>query len=137
MTLRIDPFPWGATWSDRVWKWLSNLRVVGNGLINAVSPTVSSDKGDAGATLTVGLSDTTQVWNTPLTADRAAALSTTDAVSGSKFRIVRTANATGAFNLNVGTGPLKALSIPGSSADVEFDGTSWILTNYSVFEPYV
>lgn len=38
--------------------------------------------------------------------------------------------ATGAFNLNVGTGPLKAMGTAGSFADVEFDGSAWALTAY-------
>ena len=91
---------------------------------------VSADKGDAAATLSVGVSETTQVWGTALTADRAVTLNTFGAKSGDRFRIVRTAAATGAFNLNVGTGPLKAMGTAGSFSDVEYNGTAWVLTAY-------
>lgn len=88
---------------------------------------VSADKGNAAATLGVGTAQMVNVWATPLTADRAVAISTTNAVRGAKFRVVRTATATGAYNLNVGTGPLKALTA-GTWCDVEHNGTGWILT---------
>ena len=100
-----------------------------SGINNLGDIAVSTDKGDAAATLTVGTSEQTNQWNTPITADRAVTLSTTGAVSGSKFRIVRTAAATGAFNLNVGTGPLKALTA-GQWCDVEYDGSAWMLTAF-------
>jgi hypothetical protein len=89
---------------------------------------VSTDNGDAAKTLTVHVDDTTQRWNTPLTAARAVTLSTTGAYRGAKFRIVREAGATGAFNLNIGTGPLKALAAASTWAEVEYDGTAWRLT---------
>jgi hypothetical protein len=91
-------------------------------------PSISADKGNAGATLTVGSSPDTNLWATPITADRAVALSV-DAKAGAKFRIVRAASATGAYNLNVGTGPLKALAA-GQWCVVEFDGSAWVLTAY-------
>lgn len=92
---------------------------------------VSADKGDADATLTVG-GETTSVWATPITADRAVTLNTYGAKSGDRLRILRKASATGAFNLNVGTGPLKAMGTAGSFCDVEYDGSAWILTAYGV-----
>jgi hypothetical protein len=55
-------------------------------------------------------------------------LNTAGATHGDHFRIVREAGATGAFNLNIGTGPLKALTAAGQFADVTFDGTVWRLT---------
>lgn len=90
---------------------------------------VGADVGDAGITLTVGEHEQTQVWNTALTADRAVTLGTSGAVNGARFRIVRTAAATGAFNLNVGTGPLKALAA-GTWCEVEYDGSAWFLSQY-------
>ena len=87
---------------------------------------VSADNGDAAATLYPGRFATTQRWDTTLTADRAVTLST-EAWNGARFRIVRTGS--GAFNLNVGTGPLKALAA-NTWADVEFNGTAWALTAY-------
>jgi hypothetical protein len=93
---------------------------------------VGADVGDAAKTLTVGASEATQVWNTAITADRAVTLNTGAARSGDRFRIVRTANATGAFNINVGTGPLKALGTAGSFCDVEYNGSAWMLTAYGL-----
>ena len=90
------------------------------------NPRVSADNGDAAVTLTPGQSAPTQRWATTLTADRAVTLSTSS-WTGAKFRIVRTGG--GAFNLNVGTGPLKALAA-NTWADVEFDGSAWVLTGY-------
>lgn len=90
---------------------------------------VSADKGDAAATLTVGTSEQTARWASPLTADRAVALSTTGAYSGATFEIVRQATATGAFNLNVGTGPLKALAA-GQWCVVKHNGSAWMLTAF-------
>lgn len=93
---------------------------------------VSADNGDAAATLSVGVSSTTQVWATALTADRSVTLNTFGAKNGDRFRILRKSSATGAFNLNVGAGPLKAMGTAGSFADVEFDGSAWVLTAYGV-----
>lgn len=90
---------------------------------------ISADNGNAAATLTHNSSAKTQRWATTLTADRAVALSTTGAITGAKFRIVREAAATGAFNLNVGTGPLKALTA-GQWCDVEYNGSAWGLSAY-------
>ena len=91
---------------------------------------VGADTGDAAATLTIGINESTQTWRTALTAPRAVTLSTTNARSGDKWRIVRTAAATGSHNLNVGTGPLKALAAAGQYCEVEYDGSAWILTKY-------
>ena len=101
----------------------------GTWLPENVIPSVSADKGNAAATLTAGTSDTTNVWNTVITADREVTLSTTGVWKGAKLRVIRTAAATGAFNLNVGTGPLKALAA-GQWCDVEYDGSAWILTGF-------
>ncbi len=90
-------------------------------------PRVSADRGDTSQTLTAGTDAPTQRWATTLTADRAITLSTTGAVNGDRFRIVRTG--LGAFTLDVGG--LK--TIPSATAawvDVEFDGTAWRLTGY-------
>lgn len=78
--------------------------------------------GDANATLTARSSAPTQVWKTPLTANRTVTLSTTGAVNGDAFRVTRTAASTGAFTLTVAG---KALSA-GQWADVVFDGTAWL-----------
>lgn len=62
-----------------------------------------------------------------LTANRAVTLSTSGAYAGAKFRITRTG--AGAFNLNVGTGPLKAL-IQNTWAEFTYDGSAWYLSEY-------
>lgn len=95
--------------------------LVGDGL-------VSADNGDAAKTLIPKVDSELQRWNTPLTAARAVTLNTAGATHGDHFRIVRESGATGAFNLNIGTGPLKALTAAGQFADVTFDGTAWRLT---------
>ena len=92
-------------------------------------PYVYENHGDAAATLTTFTSFPTNFWKSPLTADRAVTLSATSAFSGAKFRIARTAASTGAFKLNVGTGPLKALD-PGQWCDVEYNGAVWELAAF-------
>lgn len=103
---------------------------IARGTINGNLGNVAADNGDAAATLTPGTSLSTQIWATAITADRAVTLSATGAYNGAKFRIVRAATATGAFNLNVGTGPLKAMGTAGSFCDVEYNGSAWVLTAY-------
>lgn len=88
---------------------------------------VSADAGDAAKTLVATADEPTQVWSTTLTADRAVTLSTARATSGARFRIVR--SAAGAFDLNVGTGPLKALAA-GEWCDVEYNGSAWFLSAF-------
>ena len=62
-----------------------------------------------------------------LTANRAVTLSTAGARSGQKINITRTG--TGAFTLDVGTGPLKSLST-NQWCEVTFDGSAWYLSRY-------
>lgn len=82
---------------------------------------------DAAATLTVGANAENVKHTGTLTADRAITLSTTNAFAGARFRITRTGG--GAFNLNVGTGPLKAL-ITNTWAEFIYDGSAWYLAAY-------
>lgn len=92
-------------------------------LLGAVRPVTYV--GDANATLTPRTSSVKQVWNTALTANRTVTLPTTagTVINGDSFRVVRTANSTGAFTLTVAG---KALSA-GQWADVVFDGTAWLV----------
>lgn len=90
-------------------------------------PYVFGNQGDADATLTVGSSFTSNYWQSPLTANRTVTLSTTGAFSGARFRVTRTAGATGAFTLNVGG--LKTLAA-GQWCDVEYTGSGWILSAF-------
>lgn len=82
---------------------------------------------DAAAALTVG-TDAENIHHTgTLTADRAVTLNTTNAFAGARFLITRTGG--GAFNLNVGTGPLKALAT-NTWAEFKYDGSAWYLAAY-------
>lgn len=96
--------------------------------LSGTAHSVSADKGNTNVTIGVG-DEYTQYWNTPLTNDRTCGLSTSGAFNGAKFRIVRTAASTGAFNIHVGTGPLKLLAT-GQWCDVEYNGTAWVLTGF-------
>ena len=89
---------------------------------------MSSDNGDASATLTVGSSARTQRWGTALTAERTATLSTTGAYAGARFRVERFEVATGAFALSVltGTAVLARLAY-GQWCDLEYTGAAWVV----------
>lgn len=89
---------------------------------------VTANAGDANATYRLG-SPTTIIYNSPITATRSVVLSTTAPFAGDKVNVVRTAAATGAFNVNVGTGPLKALAA-GQWCTVEYSGAAWVLTAF-------
>ena len=87
---------------------------------------IGADVGDAAKTLTIGVDEEVQVWNTPLTAGRTVTLSTARTWNGARFRIVRTAAATGAFNLTVLTKGLTA----GQWVDVQLQAGTWIETGF-------
>lgn len=111
--------------SVRAWlAWFS--RLINH--LNSISPAIGQDIGDAGVTLTWNKSASTQVFDTPITAPRAVALSTTGAVNGAWFEIVRTAAATGASAVDVGG--LKDLAA-GQWCKVQFNGTAWFLSSFS------
>ena len=82
---------------------------------------------NAAFSLTPGTSPEQTLHTGTLTADRAVTLSTTNAYAGQRFKITRTGG--GAFNLTVGTGPLKALAT-NTWCEVCFDGTAWFLAAY-------
>lgn len=90
---------------------------------------VSADNGDAIKTVQFRVSESTQRWNTPLTVNRAVTLSTTGATAGAKFHIVRQSGATGGATLDIGTGPLKSLTVS-QWCDVEYDGSAWFLSAF-------
>ncbi len=101
-------------------------------LVNRQS--VSADQGDAGLTATYATTENTLVWNTPITADRTVTLNTTGLATsdGAMKRIVRTAAATGAYNLIIAGllgAATKNLAV-GTWADVEYARTlgGWIVT---------
>lgn len=82
---------------------------------------------DADFTLTPGSSAQQTFHTGVLTAARAVTLSTTGVTTSLTFRITRTGG--GAFNLNVGGGPLKALAT-NTWADFTYDGAAWKLAAY-------
>lgn len=88
--------------------------------------TVSSD---ADFTLTWGSNSETIRHTGTLTADRAVTLSTTGAIKGARWRVTRTGS--GAFNLNIGTGPLKELR-QNMWAEFVYDGSAWYLAEHGV-----
>ncbi len=88
---------------------------------------VSADRGDASVTLTPDVSETVQLFATPLTQNRTVTVSTTGARNGQRFRIVRT----GLGNFTLAVDSLK--TIPADTAafvEVMFTGSRWILTGY-------
>ena len=93
---------------------------------------IAADNGDADVTLTNASSARVQRWNTALTANRTATLSTSNAKEGAWFTVVRASGATGAFTLAVGS--LATLRAPGEWATVRYDaGTAaWILEAYGI-----
>ena len=90
---------------------------------------VSSDRGNNSVTLTY-LDSPTQYFNTALTTARAVTLPTMDLSKNHRFRVVRGASASGAFNLTVtdGTTTFKALTASSQWCEVEWDGSAWRLT---------
>lgn len=103
--------------------------VNGNGNANRCS----ADQGDASTSWTNGTSPEIIIFNTPLTAARTFTLRHTETAAGAAVRVVRTANATGAFNLTVQNqvpAAIKVLAAAGSWADFVFNGVTnaWIET---------
>lgn len=90
---------------------------------------IGANSGDADTTLTLDQSQTVVMYNTALTAARAVTLPAT-ARNGFTIRVVRQSGATGAFNLNVGSGPLKALTAASQWCEVQWSGpaSAWVLT---------
>jgi len=87
--------------------------------------------GDAAVSAAAGTTAAHIIYAVPIAADRAVSLGTSIVWDGARFRVTRTAAATGAFNVNVGTGPLKALAA-GTWCEVTYDAaaTAWALTAY-------
>jgi hypothetical protein len=83
--------------------------------------------GDASVTLTA-TSAPVQFFNTALTAARTVTLPTTGNSDGDVFRIVRTSAASGSFNLNIGSGPVKALTAASTWCDVTWVGSLAVWT---------
>lgn len=95
-----------------------------NGRPVVTSQTVSTD---VAFTLTPGTSPESTKHTGTLTANRAVTLSTTGAITGERFVITRTGS--GAFTLDIGTGPLKSLST-GQWGEFTYDGSAWYLSRF-------
>lgn len=107
--------PSSAT-DNAYWMWIP---------IYGAEPSHSVVATDADFTLTPGSTEIICRHTGTLTANRAVTLSTTNALVGrTKIRIVR--SGAGAFSLNVGTGPLKAMAA-GTWADFVYDGAAFYL----------
>lgn len=94
---------------------------------------VTADVGNAGIALTE-ISPEIQRWNTTLTAERSCSLPATGNYDGKRIKILRTAAATGAFNLlvkNIATSTLKTIAASGTGdwADFVFSGSlqDWVV----------
>lgn len=110
--------PTSAT-DNAYWMWIPSL---------GPEPAYSTVATDEDFSLTPGGGEIVCRHTGTLTAARAVTLVTTNALPGrTKVRITRTGG--GAFNLNVGTGPLKAMPT-NSWADFEFDGSAFYLAAY-------
>lgn len=83
--------------------------------------------GDTNFTYTPGTTARTLLFQTTLTNTRTLTLSTVGARKGVTCRVSRPAG--GAFNLNCGTGPLKALAAA-QWADFIYDGSAWQLQRF-------
>lgn len=87
--------------------------------------------GDADTTLTVGTDSTVQYYKTTLTANRTVTLDLTNARTGSQFIVYSTHGS--AYTIDVGG----LQTIPASldaEVTVEFNGSAWILRNYTITE---
>lgn len=82
-------------------------------------------RGDVSVTINPSDSRQDQVFNSPLTVARTITLGTTGARLGSTFTITRTALATGAFTLAVGT--LKNLTAAGQWCTIRYTSSGWRL----------
>lgn len=84
--------------------------------------------GDAAVNLQGQRGVDTVLYDAEISADRVVALPTGDLFSGLRFRVVRSANASGAFNVNVDDGPvtIKALGTAGTWCDVLYTGSGWV-----------
>jgi len=110
--------PSSAT-DNAYWMWIPTF---------GAEPGYSTVATDADFGLTPGAAETLCRHTGTLTTARAVTLNTTNALPGrTKVRITRTGG--GAFNLNVGTGPLKAMA-SNTWADFVYDGSAFYLAAY-------
>ncbi len=103
-------------------------------ILQEIREAITVDNGDTSQTLTYNSNTPVQRWNTALTANRTATLSTSNAKEGAAFTIIRGSGATGNFSLAVGS--LCTLWAPGSWARVRYDAgtTAWVLEAQGLLE---
>lgn len=103
-------------------------------ILQEIAGAITVDNGDTSQTLTYNSNTPIQRWNTALTANRTATLSTSNAKEGARFTIIRGSGATGNFSLAVGS--LCTLWAPGSWATVRYDAgtTAWVLEAQGLLE---
>lgn len=109
---------------------VNRLARMANDLSDSVlllEPTVQTVATDVDFTFTPTNANTTVFHTGTLTADRTVTLDTVGAVAGYKIGFTRSGG--GAFNLNVGTGPLKALAT-GQWCEVIYNGSAWLLKSF-------
>lgn len=91
--------------------------------------TLSPDNGDVGGLVfEMGLSERTQVFDTPLTAVRTQTLSTTNAKNGDRIKVFRTLAATGGDNLVINVPSNVVALVPGDWVEYQFD-TAWFTSS--------
>lgn len=105
----------------------------------AVTPLIDIDPAqgvllvdDESIELRYGVTPDAIVYNSPITANRTVTLDSYRAPTGFRARIVRSAGATGAFKVNVGTGTAVKQLDPGEWCDVIYTGTTLELVAYGV-----
>lgn len=102
--------------------------VTGGDALRHITP-VTLNSTDAAFTLTPSASSESTYFTAVMAANRIVTLSTTNAYLGARFNITRTAASTGAFTLDVGTGPLKSLAVS-QWCQVTYNGAAWVLTAF-------
>lgn len=116
------------------------LFVIDKNSVSALDAGVSPDQGNASIRIfpNVGVDGrpyTTFKFDTPLTVARTVTLETGYSTATPTIRILRTANCTGAFNLDIGSGPLISLYAANQWADVAYDGAAWRLVGHGSLTP--
>ena len=97
--------------------------------------TVQDDVGDQDIVFAVNSNtnaENTVIFNTPITAKRTVYLTSGGAYEGATFKLIRTANCTGSFDvaLSFGGSELAVLSSPGQNTSAVRTSTAWIISDY-------
>jgi len=90
---------------------------------------INNDVGDTDTALLPDSSKYTQIYTTPITANRVVTLSTVGAINTSAFRIAQVASV--AFTIDVGGLRFIPANTP-AVVDVQFDGNAWVAVDYGI-----